>query len=145
MYLSPQTNTFQCVLATNGTKSYVIFLYADLQWAAPNQCNGNGVCTPIANPAQAGFSAGDGMRYFGVNGSGTDAVVSLNSTSNVGLPGVWIFQVDGDQVLSAGKPVIACSCSCFNKALCITHFFLLSHSLLQEFDLFSLDFSPKMA
>ena len=105
MYLSPQKNTFQCVLATNGTKSYVIFLYADLQWAAPNQCNGNGVCTPDANPAQVGFSAGDGMKYFTVNGFGTDAVLSLNSTSNVGRPGVWIFQVDGDQVSSPGKPV----------------------------------------
>ena len=104
MYFSPQTNTFQCVLATNGTKSYVILLYADLQWTAPNQCNGNGVCTPATNPAQAGFSAGDGMRYFTVNGSGTDAVLSLNSTSNVGQPGVWIFQVDGDQVVSASKP-----------------------------------------
>ena len=118
MHLSPQTNTFQCVLATNGIKSYVIFLYADLQWVAPNQCNGNGVCTPATNPAQAGFSAGDGMRYFTVNGSGTDTVLGLNSTSNVGRPGVWIFQVDGDQVMSAGKPV-GNTYSCFSKALCI--------------------------
>ena len=93
----------------------MILLYADLQWATADSCNGsssgsgsssgnNEGCILDANPAQVGFSAGDGMRYFTVNGSGTDNVLSLNSTSNVGLPGVWIFQVDGDQVLSAGKP-----------------------------------------
>ena len=110
-----QTNTFQCVLATNGTRSYVILLYADLQWATADTCSGSGSgsgsgndeeCILYANPAQAGFSAGDGlvMRYFTLNGSSTDAVLSLNSTSNIGRPGVWIFQVDGDQVVSAGKP-----------------------------------------
>ena len=96
----------------------MILLYADLQWATADSCSGSSSssgsgtesgndegCSLHANPAQAGFSAGDGMRYFTVNGSGTDAVLSLNSTSNVGQPGVWIFQVDGDQVLSAGKPV----------------------------------------
>ena len=105
-----QTNTFQCVLATNGTRSYVILLYADLQWASADTCSGSGSesgndegCILGANPAEAGFSARDGMRYFTLNGSGTDAVLSLNSTSNVGRPGVWIFQVDGDQVVSAGK------------------------------------------
>ena len=99
----------------------MILLYADLQWATADSCRGSSSsssgsgsvsgndegCTPDANPAQAGFSTRDGMRYFTVNGSGTDVVLSLNSTSNVGLPGVWIFQVDGDQVVSAGKPVIA--------------------------------------
>ena len=83
----------------------MIFLYADLQWATANQCNGKGGCAQVANSAQVGFSAGDGMRYFTLNGSGTDAVLSLNSTSNVGQPGVWIFQVDGVQVVSAGKSV----------------------------------------
>ena len=91
----------------------MILLYADLQWATADSCSGSGSssgsgnnegCILDANPAQAGFSAGDGMRYFTVNGSGTDAVLSLNSTSNVGQPGVWIFQVDGDQVVSASKP-----------------------------------------
>ena len=94
----------------------MILLYANLQWATAGACSGSGSgsgsgndggCILHANPAQTGFSAGDGliMRYFTLNGSGTDAVLSLNSTSNVGQPGVWIFQVDGDQVVSAGKPV----------------------------------------
>ena len=94
----------------------MILLYADLQWATADTCSGSGSgrgsgsgnddgCILNAIPAQAGFSAGDGMRYFTLNGSGTDAVLSLNFTSNVGRPGVWIFQVDGDQVVSAGKAV----------------------------------------
>ena len=88
----------------------MILLYADLQWATADTCSGSGSgndegCILGPNPAEAGFSAGDGMRYFTLNGSGTDAVLSLNSTSNVGQPGVWIFQVDGDQVVSAGKLV----------------------------------------
>ena len=95
----------------------MILLYADLQWATADSCSGSSSgsgsgsvsgndegCILGANPAQAGFSAGDGMRYFTLNGSGTDGVLSLNSTTNVGRPGVWIFQVDGDQVVPAGKP-----------------------------------------
>lgn len=90
--------------------SYVILLYADLQWTAAESCNGadGGSGSDSENgcaiSAQVGFSAGDmGLRFFALNGSGTEDVLQLNSTSNVNRPGVWIFQVDGYSAVSGGK------------------------------------------
>ena len=57
---------------------------------------------PNAYFAQVGFSAGDGVRYYYLSGSGTDEVLELNSTSNVERAGVWIFRVDGSTVEPGG-------------------------------------------
>jgi len=95
----------------------VILLYGDLQWTAAESCRGNGSgsgsdsrsgsgneCSLDTVSAQVGFSAGNGsFRYYTLNGSGTDEVLKLNSTSNINRPGVWIFKVDGDDVVSGGK------------------------------------------
>ena len=77
-----QTNTFQCVLITDGTNSFVIFLYADnlIQWSLGN--------------AQAGFNAGDGEFHFTISGSQTPAIVDIETTSNIGVPGKYLFRVD---------------------------------------------------
>ena len=152
----PQTNTFQCVLATDGDKSYVILQYADLKWAVADSCSGSGIGSgsgirrassesgsgsgigsgrighgsgsesgsgiesdsgsgsgsgrrnenECAVSAQVSFSAGNGIfRYYTLNGSGSEEALILNSTSNVNRPGVWIFQVDGDEVISGGKSI----------------------------------------
>ncbi|XP_064407749.1 sushi, nidogen and EGF-like domain-containing protein 1 [Halichondria panicea] len=44
-------------------------------------------------PAQVGFNAGDGKRFFSVPGS---LIMNIDSTTNVNIPGVWTFQVNGD-------------------------------------------------
>ena len=75
-----QVNTFQCVLATSGSKSFVIFLYKDLQWGG--------------GEAVAGINAGDGINFITIPGSLSQDILSLTETSNVGNPGVWIFEVD---------------------------------------------------
>ena len=82
-----QTNTFQCILITDGTHSFVIFLYADdlIQWS-------RGSISTV--DAQAGFNAGDGIRHFTVEGSQTPAIVNIETTSNVGVPGKYVFCVD---------------------------------------------------
>ena len=87
-----QTNTFQCILITDGTHSFVIFLYADdlIQWS-----RGNAVGTV---DAQAGFNAGDGTRNFTVEGSQTPSIVNIETTSNVGVPGKYVFRVDDTTV-----------------------------------------------
>lgn len=91
----------------------MILLYGDLQWTAAESCRGSGSgsgsesgneCSLDTVSAQVGFSAGnDSFRYYTLNGSGTDEVLKLNSTSNINRPGVWIFKVDGDDVVSGGK------------------------------------------
>ena len=110
-----QTNTFQCVLATDGTNSFVIFLYDDIQWttAEPrplsssgsgNRLSGSGHSELLSDtfPAQVGFNAGDGVSFATIPGSRTEAVLNLTSTSNVDVPGLWIYRVDST-VVSGGK------------------------------------------
>ena len=57
---------------------------------------------------QAGFNAGDGMRYRLLPGSQTEAVRNLSFTSNVDTPGLWIFRVDGDSIISGGTYIAKC-------------------------------------
>ena len=41
-------------------------------------------------PAQEGFNAGYGVRFFSIPGSQTAAIVNLDTTSNVRVPGMWM-------------------------------------------------------
>ena len=52
--------------------------------------------------SQAGFNAGDGIRFFQINGSRTSDILNLPSTSNVALPGQWIFRTDEASVEAGG-------------------------------------------
>ena len=73
-------NTFQAVLATDGETSIVGFIYGDIQW-------GQG--------AEIGFNAGDGVSFLSVPPSGVDTR-DIETQSNVGVRGVFIYQVDGE-------------------------------------------------
>ena len=99
--LPPQTNTFQCILATDSVDLYVIFLYADIQWTTGDTLDGvnNGLG---GNPAQVGFNAGDSQNSYSLPGSRTDDIVNIDERSNVGEPGVWVFHVSGPEVRSGG-------------------------------------------
>ena len=90
-----QINTFQCVLATDGFMSFVIFLYADglIQWTTGEASNG------VA--AQVGFNAGDGTNFFSHNDSRTDDIINIDGETypeGHGRPGVLIFRVDGRMI-----------------------------------------------
>lgn len=74
------TNTFQVVLATNGTVSFVGFIYRDIQWT------GN---------AQIGLNAGDGSGYFAPLTS-TDAQGN-GQESNIDTPGTYVYRTDSKQ------------------------------------------------
>ena len=57
-----------------------MFLYHDIQWSS---------FTVI------GFNAGDGDHYYNVPESLTaDDVLNIDSTSNVRIPGIYIYRVD---------------------------------------------------
>ena len=86
--------------------SFVIFLYADdkIQWTTGKASNGTDGLG--GTPAQVGFDAGDGIRYFTVPGSRTDEIINVAETSNVGIPGMWIFRIDGQEVEAAGCQII---------------------------------------
>ena len=73
------TNTFQVVLATDGTRSFAIFLYLD-----------DGI--QLAE-AQVGYDAGNGVNFLNVDGSRTSSIIDIETTSNIGVPGMYVFQL----------------------------------------------------
>ena len=85
-------------MITNERRGFVIFQYADgeIQWITGDASGGSGGFG--GTPAQVGFNAGDGIRFADVPGSQTDAIVNIDTTSNVGMPGVWKFRVDEEEV-----------------------------------------------
>ena len=89
-----QTNTFQCILTTDTVQSYALFQYADglIQWTAGDASGGVGGLG--GTPAQVGCNAGNGaVNYVTVPASRTPAIINITSTSNVLVPGQWIFSV----------------------------------------------------
>ena len=50
--------------------------------------------------SQIGFDAGDGNAYYTVPWSGSDAVLRMTQSSNVGIAGRWVFRVDGTHLLT---------------------------------------------
>ena len=94
-----QRNTFQCVMASDGQRSYIYFLYADglIQWTTGDASGGmEGLG---GTPAQVGFDAGDGVRFATIPESQTAAIINISSTSNVGITGMWIFRVEEQKIL----------------------------------------------
>jgi hypothetical protein len=103
-------NTFQCVVTTDGTTSFAIFLYNEIEWTTADDDRG---------PAKVGFN-----DYKGVNlnqswempCSGTSDITQLNTSSNVGTPGLWIFRIDGENIIPACPNEASCTsdrlCSC---------------------------------
>ena len=90
------------MLGTDERRSYVIFLYADgeIQWTTGDASGGEGGFG--GTPALAGFNAGDRIRFFNVPGSRTSEIINIASTSNVNKPGVWIFRIDDERIVTAG-------------------------------------------
>eukprot|EP00731_Ephydatia_muelleri_P007430 Em0003g1678a len=90
---SDKTNTFQCIMVASNAASFVIYLYADglIQWTTADSSGGsNGFG---GTQAQIGFNAGDSVNYANVPGSRTPDVIKIASTSNVLVPGRWIYAV----------------------------------------------------
>ena len=75
-----QANTFQAVIATDGQRTYALFIYADIEWG---------------NSATVGFNAGDGNRSIVV----TTQPLDVETGSNVGVTGLYINRVDLSMIL----------------------------------------------
>ena len=83
-------------MGTDGIRSFVIYLYADgeIQWAISEDDR--------SLPAQVGFNAGDGIQFFAVPESRQPEIINITNTSNVNIPGVWVFRVDQEDIVNAG-------------------------------------------
>ena len=90
-----QINTFQAVVATDGMKTFVLFLYGDIQTVQYDYGS-----VPI------GFSAGDMVRSFTLPECRTHYrywLRRLERTSNVGRPSTFIFRVDQQDIASSPR------------------------------------------
>ena len=79
-----QANTFQVVIATDGQRTFVFFIYGDIEWG---------------DDANIGFDAGDGVRSFMVPGALTSQSINIEDGSNVDVTGLYIYRVDLPLVL----------------------------------------------
>ncbi|CAH0560102.1 unnamed protein product [Brassicogethes aeneus] len=84
-------NTFQVAIISDGQQSYVEFLYPEngIQWI---KGTGDESGLPDAR-AQAGLITPEG-RVYTLPGSGTEQVKNLESRSNIGLVGQFMYRVD---------------------------------------------------
>ncbi|XP_065894659.1 sushi, nidogen and EGF-like domain-containing protein 1 [Dysidea avara] len=97
-----KTNTFQCVLATDGVESFVIFLYAHgrIQWTTGDASDG--LFGLGGTEALAGINVGNGVTSETITGSRTSNIINIAETSNVGIPGVYIYEVSTPVAVSSG-------------------------------------------
>ncbi|KAL5012552.1 hypothetical protein ScPMuIL_011103 [Solemya velum] len=87
-------NTFQCVLVTDRVQSYAIFNYHHISWTTGANSGGDVNTGLGGKAAQAGFNAGDKSTSYSIAGAQTADVLNLTFTSNVDIPGKWVFRVD---------------------------------------------------
>ena len=80
-------------MASDSNDLYVLFLYMDIQWIRASSGD---------LPAQAGFNSGDRVHSYTLPASQTDAVINLTMTSNVGVPGMWIFKASERMIINGG-------------------------------------------
>jgi cysteine-rich repeat protein len=98
-------NSFQLVLtdqrARNPGDFDVEFRYERCEWTTGDASGGMGGFG--GTPAQAGFDAGNLRDFFALPGSFTRGILNVCTTSNVGVPGLWQFQIRGGTVAMCGN------------------------------------------
>ena len=70
-----------------------MFLYAcgRIQWTTGDRSGG--VDGFGGFEALAGVNAGNGINQFTIPGSQTSDIINITHTSNVDIPGIWMFRV----------------------------------------------------
>ena len=86
-------NTYQCILVSDYKHVFAILLYADIQWIR---------ASIHASYGLVGFNSGDQVHSYTLPGSGTSSVHNLAVSSNVGVPGMWVYQISGIMIVSGG-------------------------------------------
>uniref|UniRef100_A0A7N9I9S0 Nidogen-2 n=1 Tax=Macaca fascicularis TaxID=9541 RepID=A0A7N9I9S0_MACFA len=106
---SGELNTFQAVLASDGSDSYALFLYPanGLQFLGTRPKESYNVQLQL--PARVGFCRGeaDDLKsegpYFSLT-STEQSVKNLYQLSNLGIPGVWAFHIGSTSLLDNVRP-----------------------------------------
>ena len=70
-------------------------MYADgrIEWTTGDNSGGfNGLS---GTEALAGINAGNRVNSYTISGSRSSSIINIARTTNVGIPGTWIFKVGG--------------------------------------------------
>jgi MYXO-CTERM domain-containing protein len=101
-------NSFQLILtdqrARNPGDFDVEFRYERCEWTTGDASGGTGGFG--GTPAQAGFDAGNLRDFFALPGSFTRGILNVCTTSNVGVAGLWQFQIRRGTVAMCGNRVV---------------------------------------
>lgn len=90
-------NTFQAILVTDQSRTFAIFNYNKIVWTTGTASGGN--CSGLgSSSARIGFDAGDGENLIMIDDSCTDSIMTVVDKSNVGVPGKFIFRIDGTDI-----------------------------------------------
>lgn len=88
-------------MATDGTRSFAMFLYGSISWTTGDASGGRGGFG--GHYARAGLNAGDGRRQITIPNSGSRSIVNIRSRSNVGRTGLYVYRTDLSSVPSRRK------------------------------------------
>lgn len=95
-----QTNTFQCAIGVDAQQQItsISFLYPEdsILWTTGDADGGMGGLG--GDPADVGFVAPDPTSSLFISISNTPAVVDIESTSNVFVPGLYTFRFEGSSI-----------------------------------------------
>ena len=83
-----------------------MYAYGRIQWTTGDDSGGiNGLG---GNEALAGINVGDGINSTTIPGSQTPSIINVTQTSNVGIPGVWMFKVGEGNIMCI---YVQCMCA----------------------------------
>ncbi len=83
---------FQCVLGTDGSHTFAMLLYTEelKDWTSVQE---------ESAPARIGFLTSYGFKSVFLPRSGHGpSVGSITDTGNLGIPGLWVFQINEDDL-----------------------------------------------
>ncbi|CAJ0955151.1 unnamed protein product [Ranitomeya imitator] len=103
-------NTFQALLISDGTSSFAMFNYEEITWTTGTASGGDPLTGLGGVMAQAGFNGGNSTNFFSVPGSRSPEVVNIEESTNVNIPGRWLFKIDGKEI----DPANGCSLKVYN-------------------------------
>ncbi|XP_021574471.1 nidogen-2 [Carlito syrichta] len=134
---SGELNTFQAVLASDGSDTYALFLYPanGLQFFGTRPKESYNVQLQL--PARVGFcrgEVGDLKRegpYFSLTRT-EQSVKNLYQLSNLGVPGVWAFHIGSTDPLDNVRPAAVGGLSTAHASAPLEHSF--SHAAALESD-----------
>ena len=75
------------MIASDGTRSFMIYLYDQLEWTTGDASGGSGGL----GGTEAGVGLSDGANHILYGSSYTQAVLNIQYSSNIGSPGVFVF------------------------------------------------------